>query len=259
MGFFYFDESIHQNWKFTLGAFVYAERDLDEVVAEALRQSGLTPRIDEFKSGARMDRSPQQTCARKHLRSVVHNHCRIGIVVVPDSPRQLLGSEAFCGLKKILSTNHFESTQHKAFFDQGIFATAAISKSAGETLGDVAPACFFEQDSRQVLGLQLADLVAHTCAMMLLAELGLAKKMVKAGKNSGYDPDSDMELEFELWASVRYNFFAAAPPPPDQWESQLDFQVDVKARGLHVAAACDPGVREAALARFGSMYLGCIH
>jgi len=28
---------------------------------------------------------------------------------------------------------------------------------------------------------------------MLLAELGLIKKMVKAGENSGYDPDSDME------------------------------------------------------------------
>jgi hypothetical protein len=58
MGFFYFDESIHPDAKFTLGAFVYAENDLDEVVAGALRQGGLIPRIDEFKSGARMDRSP---------------------------------------------------------------------------------------------------------------------------------------------------------------------------------------------------------
>ena len=82
---------------------------------------------------------------------------------------------------------------------------------------------------------------------------------VKAGENSSYDPDSDMELEFELWGSVRYNFFSAAPSPPNQWESQLDFQVDVESRGLHVAAACDPKVRESALARFGSMYLGCVH
>jgi hypothetical protein len=259
MGFFYFDESIHPNAKFTLGAFVYAERDLDQVVAEALQQSGLTPRIDEFKSGARMDRSPEQACARKHLRPVVHDHCRIGIVIAPHAPRQLLGSEAFCGLKKILSTNHFESTPHQVFFDQGIFAKASIGKSAAKGLGDIAPTCFFEQDSRLVLGLQVADLVAHTCAVMLLAELGLVKKTVKAGENSGYDPDSDMELEFELWAGVRYNFFAAAPPAPDRWVSQLDFQVDVEARGLHVAGTCDPEVRKAALGRFGSMYLGCIH
>jgi len=171
----------------------------------------------------------------------------------------VLGTEAICRFKKILSTNRFESTQHQAFFDEGIFATAAIGKSATETLGDISLARFFEQDSRQVLGLQVSDLVAHICAVMLLAELGLVKKTVKAGENSGYDPDSDMELEFELWAGVRYNFFAAAPPPPDQWKSQLDFQVDVEWRGLHVAATCDPEVRRAALARFGSMYLGCIH
>jgi hypothetical protein len=259
MGFFYFDESIHPNAKFTLGAFVYSERDLDEVVAEALRQSGLVPRIDEFKSRARMDRSPQQVCCRNYLRSVVQDHCRIGIVVAPHSPRPLLGSEAFCGLRKILSTNRFESAQHQAFFDQGIFATVAVGKSTAEALSDIALTCFFEQDSRQVLGLQAADFVAHTCAAMLLAELGFLRKTVKAGENSGYDPDSDVELEFELWAGIRYNFFAAAPPPPDQWKSQLDFRVDVESRGLHVAAACDSGVREAALARFGNMYLGCIH
>jgi Protein of unknown function (DUF3800) len=259
MGFFYFDESIHPNAKFSLGAFVYAEHDLEEVVAGVLRQGGLTPRIDEFKSGARMDRSPQQVYVRNQLRSVVHDQCRIGIVVSPDSPRQQLGSDSLSGLKKILSTNRFESTQHQAFFDQGIFAPAAIGKGAAETLREMALTSFFEQDSRQVLGLQVADLVAHTCAVMLLAELGLVKKTVKSGENSGYDPDSDMELEFELWASVRYNFFAAAPPPLDQWKSQLDFQVDVESRGLHIAATCDPRVRRAALARFGSMYLGCIH
>jgi hypothetical protein len=44
-----------------------------------------------------------------------------------------------------------------------------------------------------------------------------------------------MELEFELWAGLRYNFFAAAPPPVDTWKSQLDFQVDVESRGLHIA------------------------
>lgn len=176
MGFFYFDESMHPKAKFVLGAFAYAERDLDEVVAKALREGGLTPRLDEFKSGARMDGSPQQESTRKHLRSVVHDHCRIGIVVAPHSPRQQLGSEALRGLTKILSTNRFQSTRHQVFFDQGIFpASRAITKSA-ETLGDSGLTYFFEQDSRQVLGLQVADLVAHTCAVMLLAELGLKKK-----------------------------------------------------------------------------------
>jgi hypothetical protein len=260
MGFFHFDESIHPNGKFALGALAYAEHDLQEVVAEALREAGMTPRINEFKSGARMDRSPAQRCAREHLRSIVRRHCRIGIVVAPHLPRQQLGIEALHGLKKALSTNHFESAAHQVFFDQGVFSSSvAITKGAVENLSEFALTYFFEQDSRQVLGLQVADLVAHTCALMLLADLGLAKKTVKAGENSGYDPDSDMELEFELWASVRYNFFAAAPPPPNEWKSQLDFQVDVESRGLHVATTCDTKVRASVLARFGRMYLGCIH
>ena len=247
MGFFYFDESIHPNGKFALGALAYAEHDLQEVVAEALREAGMTPRIDEFKSGARMDRSPAQRCAREHLRSIVRGHCRIGIVVAPHLPRQQLGIEALHGLKKVLSTNHFESAAHQVFFDQGVFPSrVAITKGAVENLSEFALTYFFEQDSRQVLGLRAAD-------------LGLAKKTAKASENSGYDPDSDMELEFELWASVRYNFFAAAPPPPSEWKSHLDFQVDVESRGLHLATTCDPKVRASVLARFGRMYLGCIH
>lgn len=52
MSSFYFDESIHHQANFILGAFVYSDVDLDADVAEALEQSGLRPGIDEFKSGS---------------------------------------------------------------------------------------------------------------------------------------------------------------------------------------------------------------
>jgi hypothetical protein len=70
MGFFYFDESIHQNGKFALGVLAYAEHDLQEVVAEALRESGLTSRVNEFKSGARMDREAPTTISN-HVRRLI--------------------------------------------------------------------------------------------------------------------------------------------------------------------------------------------
>jgi hypothetical protein len=260
MGKFYFDESIHPRGKFMLGAFVYSEESLDQPVAEALLKSGLRPRVDEFKSRARMDQSARQKQARALLLSVVHDRCRIGVVVTPPCPHDILGSEGMRGLNKILSTNTFRTTPHDVFFDEGIFSgTSAGARVADAFCASQACSFHFEQDSREVLGLQVADLTAHTCATMLLAQLGLVNKKVKAGHNSGYDPDLDMELEFELWASVRWNFFAAAPPHPDTWKSQLDFQVDVASRGLHIAETCDEGVRSAALARFGSMYVGCIH
>jgi|SRR6267378_378062 len=261
MGFFYFDESIHQRGKFALGSFVYSETSLDCSVTNALLESGLIPGVDEFKSGARMDRNPKQSRARELLKEVIHKQCGIGVVVAPDIPRELLGFEAPLGLTKILSTITFRSKTHDVFFDKGIFNNEAEGRLQAAKVPSTCPPCnfHFEQDSVQVLGLQVADLVAHTCAMMLLAQLGLLKKMVKAGEYSGYDPNQDMELEFELWASLRYSFFAAPPPPVDSWKSQLDYQVDVASRGLHIADGCDSFFRDAALARFGSMYLGCIH
>lgn len=260
MGCFYFDESLHSKANFILGAFAYSETALEGYVADALRQSGLEPGVDEFKSGARMSLNPSQSEARGRLRCVVQDHCRIGLVIVSESCRRTLGNYALKGLNKILTTNRFESDTHEVFFDKGIFPSVETGKlAASQSFPRTDCRFHFEQDSRLLLGLQLADLIAHTCATMLRAQLGLVKKMVKAGENSGYDPELAVNLDFELWAAFRYNFFAAAPPPVDSWESQLDFQVDVESRGLFIADSCDARIREAALTRFGKMYLGCIH
>jgi hypothetical protein len=207
-----------------------------------------------------MDQNLLQAKARKLLKRVVQDHCRIGIVIAPEVSRPILGNEALLGLNRILTTNRFQSSSHEVFFDEGIFTNFATGELAASQICPGQDCRFhFEQNSISVMGLQVADLIAHTCATMLLAQLGLIKKMVKAGDDSGYDPKMDVELEFELWAGLRYNFFAAAPPPVDTWKSQLDFQVDVESRGLHIADSCDTKIRDAALARFGSMYLGCIH
>ena len=63
MGFFHFDESLHPGGQFALEAFAYSEEPLDAIVREALYQSGLTPGVDEFKSGIRMDGNPKQAHA----------------------------------------------------------------------------------------------------------------------------------------------------------------------------------------------------
>ncbi|HEY2232618.1 MAG TPA: hypothetical protein VGK01_04000 [Candidatus Angelobacter sp.] len=260
MGFFFFDESIHSAAGFSLGTFVYSENDLNAPVAEALIRGGLLPRSDEFKSSSRMDRCQAQARVRDELKSVIQKHCRLGVVVTPANPRRSLGYEAVNGLEKIVSCNTFDTAKHEVFFDQGIFDHAASGQRTFKREPWNESCTFhFEQDSIQVLGLQVADLAAHICAIMLLSALGKHTKKVKAGDNSGYDPDMDIELDFELWACVRYNFFAAAPPPVAAWKSELDYAVDVASRGLHIAHACSPELRRAAQSRFGNMYLGCIH
>src|SRR5260370_35648754 len=173
MGFFYFDESVHPNCKFILGAFAYSEDSLDSPVSDALRHSGLTAGLDEFKSGTYMDDNPGQVSVRGFLKSIVCNHCRIGVVVAPHAPRHLIGPEALHGLNKILTTASFHSSSHEAFFDRGIFASADAGQREAETTCNGRPCSFhFEQDSRKILSLQVADLIAHTCATMLRAQLG---------------------------------------------------------------------------------------
>jgi hypothetical protein len=90
------------------------------------------------------------------------------------------------GLEKIISANGLSSDCHDVFFDEGTFSSEQAGHKAVSQRPNVRSSrFFFEQDSVGVLGLQVADLLAHSCAMMLLTELGLITKTVKAGKTSG--------------------------------------------------------------------------
>jgi hypothetical protein len=254
---FYFDESIHERGGFILGAYVYGP-DPTVAIDTALRSVGMEPGRDEYKSSAPMTEGSVHPELRRELNKILQWTYRYGVVVLPSEERSTLGREALIGLAKICRSNRLDGSPQTAYFDQGIFATAAQVIDWAQDLGlsahcEVLP----EQDSRLVRGLQLADLVAHTCATMLLGTLGLVTKQVKAWPNSGYDPDLDIDLGFELWAGLRHQFFSSGLP--DDIRSNEEMVVDVEPYGLHIAEACDASLREAAHRRFAKQYLGCIH
>jgi hypothetical protein len=259
MGFFYFDESIHEKGGFIIGAFVYHEGDITPSVFGALAEAGLRPGIDEFKSGSRMVARVEQGKARDRLRGLL-NSVRIGVVVIPATEREKLGDEAIAGLGKILEANKLFTLSHQVFLDHGIVvkgATLEIFRNGPGGLCEV----HMNQDSRVIGGIQLADLAAHSMSVMLLEQMGLVKKMIKAGENSGYDPELGIELGFELWVSLRYSFFKAPEPKPGPFPNDPvgELIYDVERYGLHIAATCNERLREAALFRFGECYFGCIH
>lgn len=258
VGHFYFDETIQERGGFIIGAFVNAPNDVTPKIYSAIEQVGIRPRVNEFKSGARMDRNPKQAELRSHIMETLRK-TRIGIIVAPVEERALLGHHALLGLRKILSANGLAHKPHSVFFDEGI---ALDRDSNNDLLGEVGALCEVHQsqDSKLVGGIQLADLAAHFLGGMLLENLGLLTKMVRAGENSGYDPDLEIELGFELWASLRYQLFKAPQPyraTPDDPVGNLVFDVDNY--GLHISDNCSKPLREAALKCFGSCYLGCIH
>jgi hypothetical protein len=259
MGYFYFDESIHGKGGFILGAFVYSQNDVDEQVEDAIRSCGLVPGKDEYKSGLHVGIHPEQTILRDSLKSIIYR-TKIGVIVNSYDKRNELGINALKGLKQILSFYKEPEELHTTFFDENIFKNVQEAETLSLQIGiNEYSNCFFEQDSKIIKGLQLADLVAHTCSIMLLETMGLVSKTVKAGDNSGYDPDMDIEIGFELWAGLRYNFFSKPPPHPDEWRDQFDFKSLVKDVGLYISDNCSEQLRDSALDRFGEMYLGCIH
>ena len=259
MGYFYFDETIQERGDFIIGAFVYAPDDKSPNVYSAISHVGLRPGFDEFKSGSRMDRNPHQAKLRGELSNILMNTC-VGVIVLPVSERALLGREAIIGLQKILHANGLDQQPHSIFFDEGITVDSQTHKTFLEDTGSLCE-LHLSQDSKLVGGIQLADLVAHSLGGMLLEQLGLISKKVRVGEGSGYDPDLEIELGFELWASLRYQFFKAPQPKsgpiPDDPVGEMIF--DVENYGLHISEKCCPSLREAAIQRFGDCYLGCIH
>jgi hypothetical protein len=258
MGHFYFDESIQERGGFIAGAYVCGP-DADTEVSAALERVGLRPGTDEFKSSTRMSEHPEQAALGTELKCVLANY-RVGVLVMPSGDRASLGVEALRGLDQIARANKLaEGKGLVAFLDQGLFTSPRQAAALSAALGlDHYCAIKAEQDSRSVKGLQLADLVAHTASVMLLETLGLLRKQVKAGPNSGYEPKMELDLGFELWASIRRQFFhaGAVERQEDAYQGAL---MDVGVNGLRISKACSAQLQAAATARFGQCYLGCIH
>jgi len=256
VGFFYFDESIHSRGEFILGAWVYAEENLNDLVHGALKEVGLIPNEDEFKSSALMLENPKQIKLREKLRKAFPK-VRIGIVVIGLQERAILGDQALRGLRKIVNANCLNDCEHEVFLDEGLDFE---NRQDLVEQSDLANNCtfHFDQDSRKIGGFQLADLVAHTLSIVLLEKIGLVTKQVKAGENSGFEPDIEMALGFELWAPIRFNFFIG----PKNIQQGIDYEtgtVDIKPYALYVSDSCPSNISQAATERLGKTYYGCIH
>lgn len=259
MGYFYFDESIHTRGGFIIGAFVYSQEDLTDDVFRALREVGLVPTQDEFKSHRIMNKDSRCQALRDRLKALLQR-TKVGLVVLPIDSRGYLVSEALIGLEKILLANFTGSQKHCVYFDEGIRfeRCESIERSLDKRHNCTV---FVEQDSRVIGGLQLADLAAHCLSIMLLEALGVISKTVKTEDYSGYDPDLDITIGFELWATLRYCFFKGQGPTIEELEANPvdSLMFDTGSYALYVSQYCSAELRTASEARFSKVYLGCIH
>lgn len=241
----YIDESIHDRANFIVLAAVWAQPDEIRIATEALSKCGFVPGRDEFKSSMKMNGNSHAQDLREHFREII-GRCKIAIGICAVNERHQLMSLA----SSIGTAIAFQNPNENGviYLDQGI-RPQSINLPTGYLLN---PDC----DSKTVIGIQLADCCAHFIATILLDELGVARKMVPA-RRVYPGSDGDLELAWELWASIRYALAGNKPigdPDDDGFHEPL-----LEPFGLVFSDDCDPRVAEAARRRLGSVWVGCIH
>lgn len=251
----YFDESIRDNGKFIIGAVVISEEDLSTQIRAQWELMGLNPN-DEYKSSAIKSENEVSVKQREFIRSLLHSS-KLALVVLPSHDRKELGNYCAELVLQLLSTKKLFGNTHNLFIDENVF----MNKDVQLKLESVGVNLYLNSDSKKEAGIQLADHASHALGGMLLEEMGLIKKQVKAGENSGYHPDEMLDLGFELWASLRYaligdNQYIEGLSPPDDPANPYFM---VNGYGLYIAASCVENLESCAKKRFGINYLGCIH
>lgn len=253
----YFDESIRDNGAFIIGALVVSDDDLSSRIREQWEQMGLDPNDDEYKSSAIKDNNAVSVEQRNFVRGLF-DISRLGLVVLPKHDRKQIGNCCAELTLQLLSTGMLLREEHKLYVDENIFINQSnYAKLEGSNVN-----IHLNCDSKKDAGIQLADHASHALGGMLLEEMGIIKKQVKAGENSGYHPDDLLDLGFELWASLRYalignnQYIEGLSPPPDDPANPYFM---VEGFGLYISNSCSKHLADAAKKRFGINYLGCIH
>lgn len=276
----YVDESVHDRLGYIISAFVCSSLDLETPAQEALWAFGLTPGVDEFKSGELMVANETMRALREHLLRLVVQQAKIAILISPTDDKPSLGAELIHTLELIIKRNGLRFDNVTGHFDRGLFRTAAEGHrlaASSDTLS--VAALHFDQDSRYTLGLQVADAVAHVVAQVLKEQItGAPKSIPIGGGASPYPDDAEAPLGWVLLTTIRDAFFVrpylvGRSPMPEEAsmkpviipdEQHLDAIIDAWQHpellgwGVFVSESVPKAVRAPSESVFSRLWLGCI-
>jgi hypothetical protein len=239
----YVDESIHDADGYIVSAFVFDGGGLDVAIERELRTHGLTPGKDEFKSRTPM----RDNLTLQQLRSaiqfaIVQSGAPVALLISAASRRLHLGVEVVNAIQRVSDSNGAELSRATVFVDEGIRRPRMLPAT---------PVFEFDQDSKIVLGLQAADLMASLGAYILREALHGPSKYVRP-----YDDDVDAELGWTFKMGLRRNFWRKHPEFTgdnlDEW-----FSADLLDYGVFLGEDVPNSVREAVEAVFSGIWLGC--
>lgn len=243
MSMLYVDESIHVRGNFIVIAAVYSPLSLDHPVFDALSHSGFAPKVDEFKSSMLMNDRLAAQDLRSRLRYLLFEKCKVGVAICPVDERRNLMLWADSLIHHMVNSNSIPAGT--------IYLDAGIEGMRGKP--PIGWAINANCDSRVVGGIQVADCAAHMIGVLLLSQMGIVNKMVPS---DGY-PEPEVDLGFELWASLRYSLSSNKPTSAYDADGYVD--PTMKPFGLIVSENCPEPVKRAIEERLSTVWVGCIH
>ncbi|MBX3621280.1 MAG: DUF3800 domain-containing protein [Rhizobacter sp.] len=242
------DESIQRDHDYICVGFAYCEELPDASVRAALVEAGLAPGADEYKSGKRMAGSEPLHHLRERVGRIVLAECRLGVYIAPLSERESLLSPIIEVADLIVQRNTLPKPQ-KLFVDEGI---SGLDQRIDKSHLDVVRNC----DSKQVLGIQLADYVAYHLSYLLKSTMTGVSKQVPIQTPGHPLEDQDVDFDWLLRTDFRRHFFAE--PKNIQEIEGDDWFFTIAGYGAFYSSKLSEPVLAAAKQTFDSMYLGCV-
>jgi hypothetical protein len=271
----YVDESIHDSCGFVATAFVFAGEDFERTVEKVLRDAGLSP-PEEFKSSARMDSNSIMQLARSGLLSLAGSKAKIAVFFGTFN-RATLGKHTLQALQSAVVRNGINPAKLSVYCDEEIFPSEKEALRL-HSLFDFLSGCriYPRENSRNRLGIQVADAVAHSFGQILKEELTGKQKLVDIGRpETGYEEGTMAPLGWELLMTLRYGLMTrpmvqgGKPYDPGMDPVVLDPDNDDPAVygqhpvlvgwGVQTAPEAEDSLRQGVERAFGRIWLGCIH
>ncbi len=270
------DESIYDSLGVVVTAFVFADDEFEDRVTLALREAGLDPPREEFKSGARMDSDPRMRDARSRLLGLAASRASVAVFFGPFS-RARLGRQALQAVQSTFVRNGIDPSNTALVFDQGIFSSSAEAARLRCLFSYLAESRIDAgADSRVRVGIQVADAVAHCFGQIIKESLTGDNKMVDiGGPDTGYEEGTEATLSWSLLMSLRYALLTrpvvcngqSYDPRCDPVvldplrDDPIDFCQNpvLLGWGVQIAPESEAPLRQAVESALGRLWLGCIH
>ncbi len=204
----YIDESIHDKLGFIATAFIYTEQNIEREVKDALLNVDLEPKKDEFKSSTFMINNSTMQTLRNKLLNIASN-TKIAIHFSASESRDNLGYQCLDTLSNIIIKNDINTEHLNVYFDEEIIKypnKIDEYKNHYDVLKNVI--IYPNENSIIHMGIQIADVVAHSVAQIIKEDLiGKNKMLDISGEETGYDEGTMAPLNWILKMSLRYSFF----------------------------------------------------